>query len=370
MQKCATNVATDEIDDHRIQFDYKCIIGLQNSRGKNSVLGIASSWWNWARHQWQHDHQGYCVFVVKPSTTPMTTWPSRVLRLRGEYEQDTNDNVTTKIQTDFDADHMKLYTWHQRVFSFFVCLVSFCLRQHIHELHTTSRGSMLKGVAHVISSMHQICGSPSTLISIPFHFFVFQFIINLLHFILHFFHNHEGRLQHCVLRQKGDGLSWRLILHHRLWAQILRRQGETCRVLHSSPSKGSSMTWSTMTPHSRICFTKHTEYMSNTPSETACLSVSRRRPWPSERGRSVGERTGRPFGPCQAEIKKQEFQADLTEEVHENWAKLLILSKKNFIALKLKNFNDEMNNFFMDGYCSRIRNYAELIPKVPTKWED
>ena len=58
-------------------------------------------------------------------------------------------------------------------------LVSFCLRQHIHELHTTLCGSRLKGVAHVILSMHEVCGSPSTLISIPFHFFVFQFILNL-----------------------------------------------------------------------------------------------------------------------------------------------------------------------------------------------
>ena len=34
----------------------------------------------------------------------------------------------------------------------------------------------------------------------------------------------------------------------------------------------------------RICFAKHTEYTSITPSEKACLSVSRRRPCPSERG--------------------------------------------------------------------------------------
>ena len=39
-----------------------------------------------------------------------------------------------------------------------------------------------------------------------------------------------------------------------------------------------------MTPHSRICFAKHTEYMSITPSEKACLSVSRRRLCPVERG--------------------------------------------------------------------------------------
>ena len=31
-----------------------------------------------------------------------------VLRLRGETEHDTNDNVTTKIQTDFHTKHMKL----------------------------------------------------------------------------------------------------------------------------------------------------------------------------------------------------------------------------------------------------------------------
>ena len=38
-----------------------------------------------------------------------------------------------------------------------------------------------------------------------------------------------------------------------------------------------------MTPRSRVCFTKLTEYIAIT-SEKACLSVSRRRPCPSERG--------------------------------------------------------------------------------------
>ena len=65
------------IDDHRIQSDYKYISELQNTEGKKSVLGIAYAWWNRARHQWQRDHRGYCVCVVKPSTTPMTTWPPR-----------------------------------------------------------------------------------------------------------------------------------------------------------------------------------------------------------------------------------------------------------------------------------------------------
>ena len=39
--KVCKNMITDEIDDHRIQFDYKCTIGLQYPKGKNSTLGIA-----------------------------------------------------------------------------------------------------------------------------------------------------------------------------------------------------------------------------------------------------------------------------------------------------------------------------------------
>ena len=57
---------------------------------------------------------GIASCVVKPSTTPMTTWPSRVLRLRGETEHDTNDNVTvegTKTQNTFKTAHMNTDTW-------------------------------------------------------------------------------------------------------------------------------------------------------------------------------------------------------------------------------------------------------------------
>ena len=55
--KSVQQLATDEIDDHKIQSDYKCAIGLENPRGKNSALGIASARWNRARHQWQRDNQ-------------------------------------------------------------------------------------------------------------------------------------------------------------------------------------------------------------------------------------------------------------------------------------------------------------------------
>ena len=108
-------------------------------------------------------------------------------------------------------------------------------------------------------------------------------------------------------------------------------------------------------------------------------------------GRPVGDRAGRPAEPssqdaqirtlldkqkerilaeCQAEINRHDFQAAMTEEVYENWVKLLNLNKKNFIALELKNFNDEINNFFMHSYCSKIWNYVKLIRKVSVKWKN
>ena len=57
-----------------------------------------------------------------------------------------------------------------------------------------------------------------------------------------------------------------------------------------------------MTPHSRICFAKHTEYMSITPSEKACLSVSPSSSMSERTGRLVGERTGRFVGPIGQEL--------------------------------------------------------------------
>ena len=57
-------------------------------------------------------------------------------------------------------------------------------------------------------------------------------------------------------------------------------------------------------------------------------------------------------------------------EVYENLVKLLNLREKNFTALKLKNFNDEINSFFMYSYCSKIFNYVKLIRKVSMKWKN
>ena len=73
--KVCKNLVTDEIDDHRIQSDYKCTIGLQYPEGKEL-------------YTW------YCLCVVKPC----------------DKTHDTNDNVTTKTQSTFHTAHMNLNT--------------------------------------------------------------------------------------------------------------------------------------------------------------------------------------------------------------------------------------------------------------------
>ena len=106
---------------------------------------------------------------------------------------------------------------------------------------------------------------------------------------------------------------------------------------------------------------------------------------------SVSERTGRPVRPIGQELNVGNAQVRtlldfsqnvrrklsntnsrliMTEELYENWGKLMNLIKKNFTALKLKNFNDEINNFFMNGYYSKIRNYVMSFIKVSMKWKN
>ena len=69
------------------------------------------------------------------------------------------------------------------------------------------------------------------------------------------------------------------------------------------------------------------------------------------------------------ELTNTNFKPLTTEEVYKNGVQLLNLNKKNFIALELKNFNDEINSIFMDSYCSKIWNYVKLIREVSLKWK-
>ena len=69
--KVCNNLATDEIDDHRIQSDF-----MNCNIQKERTLHL-------------------------------------VLRLRGETEHDTNDNVTAKTQSTFHTAHMNIDTWSE-----------------------------------------------------------------------------------------------------------------------------------------------------------------------------------------------------------------------------------------------------------------
>ena len=48
------------------------------------------------------------------------------------------------------------------------------------------------------------------------------------------------------------------------------------------------------------------------------------------------------------------------------------LNEKNFTALKLKNFNDEINSFFVDRViAAKFLNYVKhIIRKVSVKWKN
>ena len=149
-----------------------------------------------------------------------------------------------------------------------------------------------------------------------------------------------------------------------------------------SPSNGSSRTSITMMPQSVRCSLTHTENKSITPSEKACLLVSRRRQCPSKTGQPFDEtvpksndRTVQPvvetgqeqhiehtqimtlldrqrdqiLADCQAEVRRHEFQANYDRRIFQKLSET-IESQQEERHLKQKNFIDEINNFFMNSY--------------------
>ena len=70
------------------------------------------------------------------------------------------------------------------------------------------------------------------------------------------------------------------------------------------------------------------------------------------------------------EIEKHEFQADCDRRSVRKQGEILNLSKKNFNVLKLKKFNDEINNFFINGYYSKIWNYVKLHHRSLNEMEE
>ena len=105
---------------------------------------------------------------------------------------------------------------------------------------------------------------------------------------------------------------------------------------------------------------KLTEYIATTLNEKTCLSVCRRRQCPTERvdlletergdllsqivrmhrsGLCSTNKKSRFLPNARQKLTDTNFKPLMTEEVYENWVKLLNLNKKNFTALELKNFN-------------------------------
>ena len=73
---------------------------------------------------------------------------------------------------------------------------------------------------------------------------------------------------------------------------------------------------------------------------------------------------------CQAEINRHEFQAAYDRRSLRKLGEIVESQQEELTALELKKFNDEINSFFKDSYCSKIWNYVKLIRKVSVKWKN
>ena len=213
------------------------------------------------------------------------TWNYVCVVKPNDKTSDTNDDVTTKTNTK----HMKRDTWQVNVHAVFL-LVRFVVA---HSLHTTSRGSRAwPAQVHVCFHPSHPCMKWALLfdfeLSIPSNFLLFSFSFNLQQLLLPFyFHEDSSNTVYSAKREMG-------LLTSRTPAQVMSPTTATSWRLvssppqspwpsNSSPNNGSSRMWITMTPRSRRCFFTHTENMSITPNEKACLLVSRRL-CPKERG--------------------------------------------------------------------------------------
>ena len=122
-----------------------------------------------------------------------------------------------------------------------------------------------------------------------------------------------------------------------------------------------------MTLHSSICSTKHIERKPITLYEKTCLSVCRRRQCPIERGDPLEIERGDPLsnetrkhrlGLCSTS-KKSKFLQSAKQE----------LTNTSFKQLELKKFNNEINSFFKDEYCSKNLELREAHQRSLTEME-
>ena len=161
--------------------------------------------------------------------------------------------------------------------------------RHLHSLHTTSRGSngprVCTHLIHAWSERHSSTLS-SPFIQLPLFFILLQspavpaalllprwYVVTVCTPPTRRWGPRTNPSPTQVMSPRTT-TSWRL----------LSSPSQSPWPSNSSPSNCSSRMWIMMTPRSRRCFITHTENMSITPSEKACLLVSRRRPCPKELG--------------------------------------------------------------------------------------
>ena len=219
--------------------------------------------------------------------------------------------------------------------------------------------------------MHEVCGSPSTLspplsfTSSSSHSFFISYTSSC---------TSSTSLRAVASLYTPPKSVWTLLTRPTL-SQVMSPTPTTSRRLTSSPTQESL----THPQFSKQGFLEDVEYDDTALEDMLreahrvhvyhsqpCLSVSRRRPCPSERGDLLESEQGDLLDHLDRSKMLQMHRLELsrlimTEEVYENLVKLLNLIKKNFTALKLKNFNDEINNFFVNGCCSKIWNYVKLM---------
>ena len=70
-------------------------------------------------------------------------------------------------------------------------------------------------------------------------------------------------------------------------------------------------------------------------------------------------------------LKNTSSKPIMTEEVFKNWMKWSSLKEEKLIVLiKETNNFDEINNFFMNNYLNKIKNFVKLMRKVSMRWKN
>ena len=183
-----------------------------------TIKGIASAWWNRARHQWQRDHQD----------------PEHFQHSAHEHWH-VSAQFSCLLVRFLSSRFTHCITWLKSV-----------LCAHLMSIHEVSV-SLRPWVLHSLHLLHLLIhplplALPAALLPLPL----------------------------LTTPTSSQVMSPTPTTSRRLTSSPTRSPWPT----HSSPSKGSSRTWSTMTPHSRICFiTKLSTCLSLPARRLVCRSV-------------------------------------------------------------------------------------------------